>query len=695
MKVVINKENFGDIGTAVFYKSHKYIPAEGTDIKEEDLSDFIIDCSSDRVQYRGTKDLLSYGDFSEYDFSYIIEKFKFNDQLKINLLDKDSKNLIGKKLDDLEKIESTMFPTISNQEEEYSEEFFGSGLISNQVFLVLKSFGIDDNGRGDYKIELYEEVIESNNSMYSKFIEWDLLNKLNSPSIISPAITIYLGPDELIKNNTSDKYFSYDPNLINKNKNSLLNILDYRELEEEIYMDKMIFIMITTENKEVEVNLSYKSWVDSKNSNRNMNKYLIRNDEYFSTINNNIIINSIKDSEFLIDSNSGTLLGNLNEKVSCPILEKKLNKISNFKYSPYVRYKMGDKVSFNGKYWESLSNNNYNENPYISNKWAISSTLTDFHTSRVNIVTMPQEGGYTSPSGSITVTNSTRKTIRIFEKLGYVVNEVDTCLFSPGNPLDTSSYTYTINVTPSGEIIKEVTIVNWTKPIESGYIYINLKPSESKCKFNIVSNNVTVEYSNWVEYFSEPNLKFSKILVNNTTILEPSETGEFSFNPGDKVNFIIPELNKYIISEISSKYIVNNLPNLKTITPEILNDGSFLIKDEIDYSETVYTLTIEDKTLTISVENLSGVEVSEVISRVLYGNEYNIKFSELPNNKVSQVRIVNEKDEYVDIDISSNLGEIFNLDGSEIVITDEEEYFNINFNKIISDYKIKFSYDNQ
>ena len=70
----------------------------------------------------------------------------------------------------------------------------------------------------------------------------------------------------------------------------------------------MIWMLVSNNSEIEEVNLSYKSWVDSINPNRNMNKYLVRNDEYWSTKDSMGIVESIPDlPEILIDANSGPL----------------------------------------------------------------------------------------------------------------------------------------------------------------------------------------------------------------------------------------------------------------------------------------------------------------------------------------------------------------------------------------------------
>ena len=67
MKLIINNNNFTDIGTVVFYSQD--------DLDNREYS---------KVQYRSNSSLLYNRDFSEYDFSYDITKDKFNDKFLVN-----------------------------------------------------------------------------------------------------------------------------------------------------------------------------------------------------------------------------------------------------------------------------------------------------------------------------------------------------------------------------------------------------------------------------------------------------------------------------------------------------------------------------------------------------------------------------------------------------------------------------------
>ena len=69
MKVVINRNDFSGIGTAVFYKKHKFFPSNVDIIPEEerDESNF----TSDLVKYHGSRYNFPSINFAEYDFSYL------------------------------------------------------------------------------------------------------------------------------------------------------------------------------------------------------------------------------------------------------------------------------------------------------------------------------------------------------------------------------------------------------------------------------------------------------------------------------------------------------------------------------------------------------------------------------------------------------------------------------------------------
>lgn len=66
----------------------------------------------DSIHYLGNNERILDRDFAEYDFSYLVDKYKFNDTLKIQYLDNASQNLLGYDPAELTTIEKIMFPSV-------------------------------------------------------------------------------------------------------------------------------------------------------------------------------------------------------------------------------------------------------------------------------------------------------------------------------------------------------------------------------------------------------------------------------------------------------------------------------------------------------------------------------------------------------------------------------------------------------
>ena len=87
MKLTIGNNNFTDIGTAVFYT-------------QQDLDNR----TYSKVQYKSNSSLLYQRDFSEYNFSYEVEKGKFNDEFLVDYLGEKTLNLFEPSSNALEKL---------------------------------------------------------------------------------------------------------------------------------------------------------------------------------------------------------------------------------------------------------------------------------------------------------------------------------------------------------------------------------------------------------------------------------------------------------------------------------------------------------------------------------------------------------------------------------------------------------------
>ena len=726
MRLKINNKNFGDIRTAVFYRSHKYIPF--CDIKESDIPELISQCTSDRVQYQGSKSKISGMDFAEYDFSYLIEKYKFNDNFLISFLDDKSKELIGKNIDDLEKIESTLFPTLSqnNGVSKYNYDYFGSTLIANQSFLLFEAPGRSNGLEGYYKIELYEDVLDFNNSSKS-FIEYELLEKLGDrfTDINIPAITITLGPENTTKNNPSELYYDYDT----VNKVNELGIVDYIKLREEINCSKVVYLYLSKNNEILELNLAYKSWIDNNNPNRNSNKFFIRNDEYCSSRNNINILRNLKDSDFWFDENSGTIVGNNAYDYSdCRLLRKKLEKIKNDLYSPYVRYNKGDIIRCGTNpfgepyYWESLVDNNYHNDPFTSSDWIEYTKVNNFFTRRINILIYPLGAGFSNPGGSITVNSKTQPVeFEIQPNVGYNIfyrssdihdntnNHLDSCyLIGPDkeNSVQLKSECWNYSKKDIGERdIETITVTDWSPFFEIGdnglYKYndliFNFGVAKSFISFYASDDIITEPYKNWRDYFREPNFTINNIVTissegveTNPNPIDIENTNKLSVDPGSKIVMLVSELTSHSIDYLKSTYKVGSSTRVKYIYPRVLNNRSFEFTDMIDFSETTYLFHLVPKILTITASKFEGYTVNEVIGRVKYDDNYSFKFyNNNGSSEFKKITIVEENTGKEIIYSSGTLGKL-ELNGAIFnLVLEDDSIYSLNIKEAKSNYKIE------
>ena len=141
------KAEFGDIGTVVYYSFPNYfIPdpeykidpkllKNKTKAQIDQMNTFlskgristspsfkeVIQSDLEFGSFRAVKRLIQGSnkhfdgiDFAEYDFNAVLEDQKFNNRDLISYLDLETASKIGTRLGSLEKINSTLFPTLSN-----------------------------------------------------------------------------------------------------------------------------------------------------------------------------------------------------------------------------------------------------------------------------------------------------------------------------------------------------------------------------------------------------------------------------------------------------------------------------------------------------------------------------------------------------------------------------------------------------
>lgn len=604
MRLIINNNDFTDIGTAVFYST-----------------DSISKKTYSKVLFRSSSSLLYNMNFSEYDFSYNIEKNKFNDKFLINNIGNKTIELFNESTNTLEKLEKIIFPTLGNEEWQNSNKYFGTTLINNQIFALLFAEA------GISKIELYKDFIKKNTDyVYDKqnvkeynFIDIDTLVSSNITPIATPYFTIILGQ-------TDD----------NTDNNTILE----KELEDEISDEKAVWMLISSNNKVKEVNLSYKSWIDSINPNRNMNKYLIRNDEYWSTKNHVNIVNKVDHINIFVDSASNTLLGNTKvDDSKLLILNKKKSRVNLFKnnnldypeYYKYTNYKKGDKVYYSGELYESLSNNNFNELPIISTKWILSSVLSNIKSIRVIVSVYPQVGGISDPIGVISIPSIDSETFfHINPYPGYILDDKIPCLIStnPLIPLQ-SGGVYDYNVPENLIIVK-----NWEKILQTNRLFFNFKFVGTKINLFAEIDNSIVEYKNWINVFNENNFFIEKLIIgkgdNQIIYNNPTIDGNSSLviKTNERAEIIIPELTMYSISEVLIEYDNPGENQPSIIYPFSKNTENTIVLDNAVFTTAKMTLKLEKKKVVASIIQFDGFEISNNSLKVDSSGTVEFKFIE-------------------------------------------------------------------
>lgn len=720
MRLIINKSDFKGIGTAVFYKRHKFFPSDFNIIPEEERNE--LNFISDLVKYHGSNQNFPSINFAEYDFSYLVNKYKFDNKLLITELDRYSQELIGKNIDDTSKIEKILFPTLVDDVSNNELSYFGSLKVNNRNIFFF------DTPENYDKIEIYDGVLNSNIGE-DYFIEYDYLklSGLYENTRIIPPIVLYLGPENTLLNNPSNMYYDGDVLKGIKNREEAggkrINDLEYSRLIDEMFGMKIVYLLLTTSNNSVlDFNVALNAWNNNNNPDRNKWKYNIRNDEYYSAKNNIEIVKN--DHNIYIDKKSDTILGNYTIDSLCPIKTKKLNKLycqdysetkeyslgeevnylnqiwtsnisfnignypgegSNYwslsdseyigqYYSPYRKYMKGEKTKYlidpeSNKFmvWESLTDNNLGNDPLLSPKWILSKKLLDFKTNIIYLYTNPNNtGSVLNPNTQVTVYSSTNVDFTIDEGLGYVfdkmslINKDNTVIeLVPG-----VDYTYT-------EFISENTY--------NKYVSIN--------DWSEIINIDSIKYSdslifNFTESPSILNLKFSKdgVIYNLSEIqnlyvngfnLDVYIGGSFYAIPTNgKLVIAHPELRPNISFNFSGtmvlQKIVSNSRLGSTFTTSNISFNNNVASSVVNFSESTYTFfLVSEKREVITRLDKHYYNQGNQTQSVDYGSYYSLNFTTAIGAH-PYIHIYSfHRDEY---------GNLIKFDGSDTTITQVQQY---------------------
>lgn len=416
MKINVLNSNFTSLSCAVAYRTYRFIPSVSDRDKVIENFDFIKrGYEASNIKYHGTNDTILDGKtLLEYNFSQLVEKSKFNNTYLPSLLDPRSKDLVGKELGSIERINEVLFPTISYDDVD-SFGYYGSmsltTLDQTLYFISLLS--------GEWKLELYENTISENLPGTGKFYDSEFLT-LAGVEHVDPAIIIYLGATSgtTIRFPGSVESYKYMPRSLYFHEENgdpftdsyygsvsgeIIDLVDYRNLFDEVHGNKLVYILFSPKELEEELRIFASVSQYDKNINRNMNKYYLRNDEFWSTRDFGVPIKEV--GNFIFDRRSDTLLGQSDSnKVVSPILKRKLRNIEleGDTWCKYREYGLGEKVSYKGNTWISLVSGNLGNSPKASNCWSPVDLSRDSMT-RISIISDSSYSNSVSPNGVVRV----------------------------------------------------------------------------------------------------------------------------------------------------------------------------------------------------------------------------------------------------------------------------------------------------
>lgn len=709
MKLVINSTDFSDIGTALYYtRDNKFFPGWIYDTEfwlDEDRYNYLGDlempnelgCPLDLVTpdkigyftidakrysafltpellhidsanlppvseyrhqtvlYHGSKSKILMRDFAEYDFSFLVDKYKFNDSLKLTFLNNASKDLIGLNVSELTKLEDILFPTIQDTDEvDKNIDFFGTTVIGTYTLFL---FPVP---RGIRKVELYEGT---RTELETLGIDYDyrLLSRQNITE--KPAISIYLGPDYRWTNNPSSEYL-VDPDVWDNNYRMLASPKDYFRGLDEIESDKILWLVITDSGQLFDINLSYNSWSSDKmNPERNKWRYSLRNDEFQSTKSNTSIIDS--KSGILLDGRSDTILSTAKVN-SHPILSRKLQQFNltpfnegqsystgekvRFQgklwestmddnttipgeegsyweekiqpFSPYCSYGLGDRVLYNNQVWESLCDYNSEKRPDISKKWIIADSTEDMFTSRINVIINPSGAGRVIPGGQVRLdSSSTEKNFVVYENLGYTLESVDKVC-----SIDNNTYLTNITISVSnipvldGSIDKKIVTIpacDYDAIIGSGKLIFNFKPTTTKITIQGCYDGVLYPYMTWNNRFNNEIIKLKlndRYINSNIVTIPPKQSIEIE----PTTNLLNNKISK-VVSIYRDRYGVMREKEVEVTENKMV--------DYADFSEATYTFYISKNEVVIScIEGYTYFDLEDNMVSVPYGGNHTFFF---------------------------------------------------------------------
>ena len=661
MKTDKRNSSFSRVGTVVFYKSgdngFKFLPDEIRQIPLEFRDNY----KASMVMYHGSTSNFPGLDFAEYDFSYFPEKYKFNNTLLISELDNESGTLVGRDIEDTDKIGKILFPTLVDEETDNPYKYFGSLLVGGKMMYFFEC--LEDY----YEIEIYEDVLNSNTESGDGFINYRYLElSEQTEGAIEPSIIITLGPERDVYNNPESFYYYEDPM---KQRTERLDkeytVLEYSKLCDEIFSRKIICFFISTDDNVQGFNLAFTAFQNNTNPLRNKWKYDLRNDEYYDLLRDNS--GFLSDKEIWIDKKSGAILGNTTIDSSlCPIKNSKISRLQRTQrnyYSPYRRYSKGENTIYKAVNkdgttivytLESLCNGNIGNDPLLSPEWILKDRFFDFLTNIIYISQDPMSSGSSiNPGTQVTVESDSTIKFSIIDGLGYSFSGLSIIDIS-GNKIDLTEdedYYYNLDDTDT-EYDKTVKIDSWSSYIDpespkyTNQIVFNFEPVSSVIKILVSRGGTIYHYNEWASNFSQSEFSLS-VKINgqqiqpggDSPIFTDSDMYLFIDNPETNPRVELDFSGTLVKKEVKSKFRIGNKKDIKTI---VINNNKAI--DKVDFANAEYIIVMDsvEKKLSVRVDKAFIDCGTTGLHTISQGSNFTIPFKIIkPDEYTFRISLIN------------------------------------------------------
>lgn len=557
-----------------------------TNIVNKEFSDLCAANLSDSSWiYKASTSWLPSGDFIQTGFDWFPDKLKFSDSLKIEDLDQESSELVGKSISDLEKTELTLFPTLSRNEG-MDNKFFGSFLDKSWEI-----FGFKFN-EGIEWVKLYED---ENDSDYSALIEFEG-SEVGSEKII----ILLVSPDE------------------------------------ETQSIKVSYSLWLSDNNG---NYKMKDYVLRNDSFHNSEPLEIKNEDIgflYSSISGSLLGTKKIDSHPIFDFRdsikSGSKIWNkdrvygVGEKV---ILKKGSTKI----YESIIPDNLGNHPCFSSTWIESgFIEKCLNRTAQVIVDYEISpGTISPY-----GIINYPYN--ITEPSVLYS------KTFDYTENTGYKLQGVS---IDGENLVDSDGYY--INTTSNKIVVNKSVFTSITNSRYLYFLFskiigkIAINAIETGEDTSYIELENLVERSDWKNIITDPSVLVREIKYKDTG---EEISIEDAFNPetetGIELGKSIEIQEKYVgntelkLARIVVKYIEDKTEKLKELIDYTIEpDGTIMINDTFNYSTNIdggdvlypqYYVYYDPKLYKILIYSSSGIEVSSDSVVVESGSSYDLFF---------------------------------------------------------------------